>query len=369
MRLAMATALSRSSATATRPKRESRMPAYFSSHWHSREAMPTKPGRSSISRWSSTAPRMVVRGRKVARPRSRCCSSRMAALASCSVSTTMFCMAPPRAVSRATAYSFGVLSSWVTGPHTPRRMPRPASFITAFTLWAKPSRLRSRSSKSLARRCCSLASRVSWSSCSLAAWARFCRDSSRSSWPLTAFSRPAMAVWVSWSIWASSSPSARAAAWRSWAWATLPSTAPARRRISAMVDWAEVSWMRSSARAAPSSARAAAASSRRRVASSAPLRSSSRRWLKDRSLSRLSASCCSLAAISSRFWAISRSVSSPDRRAAAACSSRRALSWALWARSFCSRPTSPSARTACSSKAAAWLRASSIWAVQRLVSR
>ena len=212
VRLAMATALSRSSATATRPNRESRMPSYFASQPHSREAMPTKPGISSISFSSSTLPRMVVRGKKVARPRSRCFNRLMALLASCSVSTTIFCMAPPRAVSSATAYSPGTFKMRETGPQIPERIPRPASFITAFTLWAKPSRFRSRSSRSRARRSCSLASRVSLSQPSLASMAFFRRVSSLSSYPFTVFSPAAMAASVSSSICRSSSASFWAAA-------------------------------------------------------------------------------------------------------------------------------------------------------------
>ena len=104
----------------------------------------------------------------------------MAFLASCSVSTTTCCMEAPNAVSKATAYSRGVFSSWDTGPHTPESIPRWASFITCFTLWAKPSRLRSKSSSSLARRSCSPTSRVSLFHCSWAAWARWRRPSKRS---------------------------------------------------------------------------------------------------------------------------------------------------------------------------------------------
>ena len=58
----------------------------------------------------------------------------MAFLASCSVSTTTCCMEAPNAVSKATAYSRGVFSSWDTGPHTPESIPRWASFITCYTL-------------------------------------------------------------------------------------------------------------------------------------------------------------------------------------------------------------------------------------------
>ena len=143
------------------------MPSKRSSQPHSSEAMPTKPGIFSISRLSMVRPFTVVRGRKVARPWSRCFKKLMAALASPSVSTTIFCIAAPRAVSMATAYSPGTLIMRVTGPHMPFSIPRPDSLITALTLWPKPSMLRSRSSKSLARLSCSLVSRVSLSTWSL----------------------------------------------------------------------------------------------------------------------------------------------------------------------------------------------------------
>ena len=54
---------------------------------------------------------MVVRGRKVARPPSRCFKYCMARLPSVSFSTTIYCFVPPKAISMATAYSSGTEQS------------------------------------------------------------------------------------------------------------------------------------------------------------------------------------------------------------------------------------------------------------------
>lgn len=76
---------------------------------------------------------MVLKGRKVLRPPSRRLRYWMAALPSSSRSTTMCCMAPPRAVSMATVQWSGTWSSPATGPWTPLSWPRRASPITSFT--------------------------------------------------------------------------------------------------------------------------------------------------------------------------------------------------------------------------------------------
>ena len=69
----------------------------------------------------------------------------MTALPSSSRSTTMFCMAPPRAVSMARATRSGAFTSPATGPWTPFNTPRSAWSITSFTAREKPSRCRSMS--------------------------------------------------------------------------------------------------------------------------------------------------------------------------------------------------------------------------------
>ncbi len=89
-------------------------------------------------------------GRKVARPPSWDLRKAMAFFASESVSVTMFCMAPPRAISIAVLYSLEVFITLETGPWIPLSVPFFTSFITSFTLWAKPSRFLSRSSSILA---------------------------------------------------------------------------------------------------------------------------------------------------------------------------------------------------------------------------
>ena len=75
----------------------------------------------------------------------------MARLATPSFSTTMFCMAAPRAISMAVAYSFSTRTSSETGPMTPWREPLAACFITVLTLFWKPSRFLSISLRSWAR--------------------------------------------------------------------------------------------------------------------------------------------------------------------------------------------------------------------------
>ena len=164
------------------------MPAYCSSQWQSVEATPTKPGIFCTSRASITVPRTVVSGRNVARPESRCFNKRIAAFAASSESTTTFCMAAPSAVSSATAYSRGTFKSRVTGPWIPRRLPRVLSRMTVLTLCVKPSRLRSRSSNSPARRSFSLASSIWRSASAFTASARFLRCCTRISCPCTVFS-------------------------------------------------------------------------------------------------------------------------------------------------------------------------------------
>ena len=63
----------------------------------------------------------------------------MADLASFCVSTTIFCRAPPKAISMATVYCSCVVMRLATGPCTPRRPPLSAACITSFTAREKPS--------------------------------------------------------------------------------------------------------------------------------------------------------------------------------------------------------------------------------------
>ena len=98
------------------------MPLYSASKRTRREAMPTKPNSRSTPRSRSSSPRMAVRGRKVARPPSRCLRKAMALLASSSRSTTMFCSPAPSAISMAREYLASVFISPATGPRMPRRL-------------------------------------------------------------------------------------------------------------------------------------------------------------------------------------------------------------------------------------------------------
>ena len=92
------------------------MPSYRASYVTSWEAMPTKPYSWSRRGSRSISPRMALMGRKVARPASRRFRKAMASLASVSRSTTMFCKAAPRAISRATVYWGSVVIRLATGP-------------------------------------------------------------------------------------------------------------------------------------------------------------------------------------------------------------------------------------------------------------
>ena len=98
---AMGTAWSSVSQITVRPRAFSTTARYCASQETRLEAMAMKPGwrwqTVSCSVWG----RMVVRGRKVARPPSRRLSIWMAALPSSSEETTIFCMAAPSAVSMA----------------------------------------------------------------------------------------------------------------------------------------------------------------------------------------------------------------------------------------------------------------------------
>ncbi|CDB29887.1 unknown [Firmicutes bacterium CAG:137] len=98
---AMAMALSSSSTMTVRPRRFSTIPRYRSSQRTRREATPTKPRQLSTPDSCRERGEMALRGRKVARPPPVRFKNPMAALASDSVSTTICCMAAPRAISMA----------------------------------------------------------------------------------------------------------------------------------------------------------------------------------------------------------------------------------------------------------------------------
>ena len=115
------------------------MPSYWGSYVTSWDAMPTKPYSWESLGSRSMSPRMALMGRKVARPASRRFKKEMASLASVSRSTTMFCRAAPRAISRATVYWGWVLIRLATGPRIPDRVLRSAACMTAFTAREKPS--------------------------------------------------------------------------------------------------------------------------------------------------------------------------------------------------------------------------------------
>ena len=75
----------------------------------------------------------VSSGRKVARPAFSLRSRAMPALAAASFSTTMFCSAPPKAVSMAVSLPGSTLRMADTGPMTPRRRRADAARITVLT--------------------------------------------------------------------------------------------------------------------------------------------------------------------------------------------------------------------------------------------
>ena len=137
--LLIAMALSMLSVTTTLPSSERNMPSYFLSYLISSDAIPIYPADDDISAaLSSVLPFTDVTGRKVARPPPVFLRYAIAAFASCSDSTIMFCSAPPRAVSIASTYLF----STSTRPDIVPYIESPFSSFavrTAFTLRAYPA--------------------------------------------------------------------------------------------------------------------------------------------------------------------------------------------------------------------------------------
>ena len=118
-----------SSTTMMRPSRFDTMLSYRRSactRLDARRAVPERRPRNTPG-WT------VSSGRKVARPALSLLSRAMAALAAASFSTTMFCKAPPRAVSTATSQPGSTVRMADTGPMTPRRRRAPAARMTALT--------------------------------------------------------------------------------------------------------------------------------------------------------------------------------------------------------------------------------------------
>ena len=136
--LEMRTASASVSATTVLPSRFANMPSYFSSKCARSYATPTKPG-SFTGASFITLPRIVSTGRNVALPESLRFKSSIALRPSFRVSTAMFCIAAPSAVSIASANSSSVRRRFATGPCMPRRLPRFFSRMTVLTALEKPS--------------------------------------------------------------------------------------------------------------------------------------------------------------------------------------------------------------------------------------
>ena len=117
---AILTALSTLSTTTILPSRDAATSRYRSSVFTRVSARPSTPGslKTSFMR-NSCLLRMLVSGRKVALPALFCFRKAIISLAVSSVSVTIFCMLPPRAVSMATSYFFSTLIRSATTPIIP----------------------------------------------------------------------------------------------------------------------------------------------------------------------------------------------------------------------------------------------------------
>ena len=118
-----------SSTTMMRPSRFETIFSYRGSACTSAEASRAVPD----SRPRNTPGCTVSSGKKVARPAWSLRNRAMAAFAAASFSTTMFCSAPPSAVSMATSHPGSTFRMVDTGPRTPRRRRAPAARMTART--------------------------------------------------------------------------------------------------------------------------------------------------------------------------------------------------------------------------------------------
>ena len=118
-----------SSTTMMRPSRLETILAYRFSALTRADASFAEPD----SRPRNTPGWTVSSGRNVARPAFSLRSRAMPALAAASFSTTMFCSAPPRAVSMATSRPGSTSRMADTGPMTPRSRRADAARITVLT--------------------------------------------------------------------------------------------------------------------------------------------------------------------------------------------------------------------------------------------
>jgi len=118
-----------SSTTMMRPSRLDTMSLYRASAWTRLLASLAEP--DSFPR--NTPGWTVSSGRKVARPAFSLRSRAMPALAAASFSTTMFCRAPPSAVSMATSRPGSTRRMEDTGPMMPRSRRADAARITVLT--------------------------------------------------------------------------------------------------------------------------------------------------------------------------------------------------------------------------------------------
>ena len=118
-----------SSTTTIRPSRLETILAYRASACTRLEASRAEP----VSRPRNTPGWTVSSGRKVARPAFSLRSRAMPALAAASLSTTIFCNAPPSAVSMATSRPGSTRRMEDTGPMMPRSRRADAARMTVLT--------------------------------------------------------------------------------------------------------------------------------------------------------------------------------------------------------------------------------------------